>query len=486
VKWLVAEYIHETNTFSTIHPGREEFAAIYLLEGAEIPRRFVDTRTCLGAFIDFATERGIDLVWTVAAHTTPAGPIKAEFHEWVKSRILAGLSEKVDGVLLALHGAMVVEGIDGGDGDVLAAIRARVGPDVSIATTLDYHTNLSESMLRSADVLVGYKTYPHVDYHECGTKAAELLVRLVRREITPVRSAEHPRLLPPLGNTSTLREPMKSIMKRAVEIESQPGVLSVSVFGGFPYADIADAGMHVLVITDGAKADGAKLAKELSGRLWSVRREFLHKAAPIAEAVRRAIDAPKGPVVLADVADNPGGGGATDGVEILRELLKQRAPSAAVGPIRDAEAVKACEAAGVGGDVSFHLGGKTDALHGKPVRLAGSVAYLGDGTFTYRGPMITGVRVSMGRCAVVRAGGICVLISKVRLQNLDPEMFRQAGIDPAATKIVVVKSSIHFRAAYEPIAAEIIEVDAPGLVSPDLHKFDFRRIRRPIFPLDEI
>ncbi|MFB3893706.1 MAG: M81 family metallopeptidase [Phycisphaerae bacterium] len=486
MKWLVAEFVHETNTFSTIHPGRDEFAAVILHEGLAIPRFYGGTRTCVGGFMDFAARHGVELIWTVAAHTTPAGPIQAEFYQWVKSRILDGLGQKVDGVLLALHGAMVAEGVDDGEGDVLEAIRGRVGPAVPIATTLDFHTNMSRRMVDCADILVGYKTYPHVDLHECGTKAAELLLAAVRGGVHPARSLQCPPLLPPLGNTSTFKEPMRSVMARAAQIERRPGVLSASVFGSFPYADIADAGMSVLVITDGRQADGDAHAKELSDLLWSRRREFLHKAVPIGEAVRRAMQSPRGPVVLADVADNPGGGGATDGVEIMRELLKQNAQGAAVGPTWDPAAVRECERAGVGGRVAVDVGGKTDGRHGGPVRLEGTVTYLGGGEYTYKGPMATGMRMTMGRCAIIRCGGVDALISSRRVQNLDPEIFRSVGVEPARCRIVVVKSSIHFRAAYQPIAAEIIEVDAPGIVSPDLRQFDFRNLRRPVFPLDDM
>jgi microcystin degradation protein MlrC len=293
-------------------------------------------------------------------------------------------------------------------------------------------------------------------------------------------------ILAALGRTSTFDEPMKSIVARSEEMERMPGVLRVSVFGGFPYADVDDAGMSALVVTDGDRADGEVLVRELHDRLWSRRSHFVHSLVPVEEAVRRAIEAPRGPVVLADVADNPGGGGANDGVEIVRELIRQNAQDAAVAHVVDGEAARACHAAGLGAEVTLNVGAKTDDHHGRPIALTGKVTFLSDGHFRYEGPFEAGVKRCRGKTAVVKSGGVEVVLAERRLQNVDLAFFRSADIEPTERKILVVKSSVHYRAAYEPIAAAIIEVDAPGLVTPNLRRFDFRKVRRPIFPLDEV
>lgn len=484
MNWLVAEFIHETNTFSNILPGRKEFAALELLLGDEIVTKFRGTRSCPGGFIDFIERNNINATWTIAAFTTPAGRIQQDFYEWALAKLLEGIPAKVDGVLLSLHGALCTRDIDDGDADILRTVRQAVGPNVPISAVLDFHGNVGPSMLAPANILVGYKTYPHIDLHEAATQAASLLYRTVRGEIHPQIHLNHPPLLAPLGHTATSVEPLRPVMERAAAIERMPGVLGASVFGGFPYADVPDAGMSAVVVTDGNKADGPACAKELSDMLWSRRHAFLHHASSPEQAVQQAIAAPKGPIVLADIADNTGGGGAGDGVEILRELLRQSATSAAFGPVWDPAAAEACRKAGRGATVTLALGAHTDNLHGKSIQLTGQVIYLGDGQFIHRGPMFTGVLGTIGPCAVVRSGGTDVLIASERLQNLDPEMFRCAGIEPTQRKIVVVKSSIHYRAAYTPIAAQIIEVDAPGLVCPNLKRFDYRKVRRPIFPLD--
>ena len=246
MRWLVAQFQHETNTFSNILPGREEFAERELCTGEKIPEDLRGTRTCIGAFIDFLQQHDVEPVWTVDAFATPAGPVQADFYRWVTDQILDAIDDRIDAVLLALHGAMVVDGIDDGEGELLVALRERLGPERPIATTLDYHTNLSSKMVEVADVLVGYKTYPHVDTYETGLKAAELLLRCATDDVRPVRHAEHPLILPPLGNILTSGDPMRRIMDRARAMEAEDGVLSVSVFGGFWSSPTASARVRSL------------------------------------------------------------------------------------------------------------------------------------------------------------------------------------------------------------------------------------------------
>jgi len=486
---MIGEFSHETNTFCPLCPGREEFAAIAMFEGDAIGRHYAGTNSCIGGFMDVAAKHGVELLWTIAAHDTPSGSVQAGFYNEVKSRLLKGLEQPVDGVLLSLHGAMVAQCADDAEGDIIQAVRDRVGPDVPIAATLDFHANMSPLMVQMASILVGYKTYPHIDEYEVGVKAADLLYRAVRKEIHPRCVLDHPPLLMPLGKTSTMREPMRSVMDRAREIERSNEALCASVFGGFPYADILDAGMSsVLVVDDAdprARASGEQYARELSSMLWDRRREMLHQGVSVRNAVAQAMQFAKRPVVLADISDNPGGGGLGDDVEILRELVAQRCPDAVVGPIWDPQAAQTCHQAGVGAEVTLNVGSRGGESQVTPVALTGRVTYVGNGDFTYRGPMCTGTRSTIGTCAAIQSGGIKVLISAGRVQNLDPEIFRSVGIEPTEHHIVVVKSSIHFRAAYEPIASTIIEVAAPGLVSPDMHRFPFRKVRRPIYPLDE-
>lgn len=486
MKVFLAMLSHETNTFSNVPTDRAQFEARDLRYGGEIVEAYRGTGTCLGGMIRAAERLGATLVPSVAAAASPAGRVTRDIYEHVKQRMLADLQAagRLDGVLLDLHGAMVPEGIDDGEGDILAAVRRLVGPDVPIAVTLDFHGNLGRDMVAQADLLHGYRTYPHVDMAERGAEAVERLAQVIGGRIKPTAAWRKPPLMPPLGRQGTARGPMRRLYDLADEMEKDPKVISVSVFAGFPHADIPDAGLGIYVVTD----DDPALAERLAGRLervaWEHRTEFLHTALPVEDAVARALRAPGRPIVLADMADNTGGGAAGDGTEILRELLRVGARSAVVACIWDAAAVRRCIEAGVGARVTLEIGGKVDDRHGAPLPVTGTVRTLSDGRFVHRGPMMTGLPGRLGPTAVLDIDDVKVILITYRWQTLDPEMIRFVGIDPLAEKILVVKSTIHYRAAFEPIAAEIIEVDAPGLSSSNLSRFDFQRIRRPIFPLD--
>jgi microcystin degradation protein MlrC len=279
---------------------------------------------------------------------------------------------------------------------------------------------------------------------------------------------------------------MRRLYDLADAMERRPGVISISIFAGFPLADIRDAGLSVYVATHGDQGLADALADELTETAWAHRREFLHTAPPVETAVARALAAPGRPIVLADIADNTGGGAAGDTTGILRELLRVGATETTVACIWDPAAAAACVRAGVGATVSLEVGGKVDPAHGAPVAVTGRVRAVSDGRFTYTGPMLRGVAGRLGPTAVLEVDGVKIILTTYRSQTLDPEMIRFVGIDPLRERILVVKSSIHYRAAFEPIAREIIEVDAPGLSSSNLARFAFTNVRRPIFPLDNI
>jgi microcystin degradation protein MlrC len=486
VQAFLAMVAHETNTFSTIPTDRRQFEARDLRYGGEIVEHFRGTGTCLGGMIEAAAAGGLTLVPSIAASASPAGRVTRDMFDHVKARMLADLdrSGPLAGVLLDLHGAMVPEGLDDGEGDLIVAVRKAVGPRVPIAVTLDFHTNLSEAMVRGADLLHGYKTYPHVDMAERGVEATKRLLDVIVGRIRPTPAFRQPPLLPPLGSQGTARGPMRRLYDLAAEMERDDRVVSVSIFAGFPHADIPDAGLGVYVVTDGAPELAERLAEELARTAWAHRHEFVHHGLPVKDAVARGLAAEGRPIVLADMADNTGGGAAGDGTEVLRELLRLGARSAVVACLWDPAAVGECLRAGVGARVTLEVGGKVDDRHGAPLTVTGTVRTLSDGRFVHKGPMMRGLPGRLGPTAVLDLGGVKVILISLRWQTLDPEMLRFVGIEPTEEKIVVVKSTIHYRAAFEPIAREIVEVDAPGLSSSNLTRFAFKRIRRPIFPLD--
>jgi microcystin degradation protein MlrC len=307
---------------------------------------------------------------------------------------------------------------------------------------------------------------------------------MVAGRLRPTAAFRKPPILPPLGNQGTARGPMRRLYDLADEMERDPAVISVSVFAGFPHADIPDAGLAVYVVTDRDQERAERLADRLASVAWEHRAEFVHSALPVKDAVARALAAEGRPIVLADMADNTGGGAAGDGTEILRELLRVGARSAVVACLWDPAAVAACAGAGVGQRLTLDVGGKVDDRHGAPVRVTGVVRTLSDGRFVHRGPMMRGLPGRLGTTAALDVDDVKLILISHRWQTLDPEMIRFTGIDPLGEKVLVVKSTIHYRAAFEPIAKEIIEVDAPGLSSSNLSRFAFKRVRRPMYPLD--
>jgi microcystin degradation protein MlrC len=481
-------FSHETNTFSNIRTDRAQFEAHGLRYGGEIIETYRGTGTCLGGMIEAAERHGMTLVPSIAAAASPAGRVTTEIYEHVKGRLLSDLraAGRLDGVLLDLHGAMVPETCEDGEGDILRAVREAAGPGVPIAVTLDLHGNITPDVVTHANLLHGYKTYPHVDMAERGLEAGRRLFEMATGRLRPTAALRQPLMLPPLGSQRTAVGPMRRLYDRADEMERDPRVIAISVFAGFPMADIHDAGLSIVVVTDGDQALADQLAGELETLAWDHRHEFVHQGLPVREAVARALAIEGRPVVLADMADNTGGGAAGDGTEVLRELLRVGARSAVVACLWDPEAAAACARAGVGATVSLRVGGKVDDRHGAPLAVTGRVRALSDGRFIHKGPMMRGLEGRLGTTAVLDVDGIRIILISLRWQTLDPEMIRFVGIDPLAEHVLVVKSTIHYRAAFEPIAHAIIEVDAPGLSSSNLERFTYTRVRRPIFPLDPL
>ncbi|HET9016410.1 MAG TPA: M81 family metallopeptidase [Thermomicrobiaceae bacterium] len=485
---------HESSTFATVPTRLADFEQRSLVEGDDLIDRLQGTRTPVGGFLDAARDAAFEVVPTIFASATPGGPVTAEATETLTRRLVAGLgaalaSGPLDGVLLALHGAMVSELDDDGESYVLRAVREVVGPDLPVIVTLDLHGNITEEMVALATIAVAYDEYPHTDPYERGYEAGLLMARVVRGGAHPTAAIVKLPLLPALQRQYTHAEPMQGVKRLAHEIEHEPGILNVSYLPGFPWADIVPAGFSVIVTSDDDPGQARDAARRLAGYVWGRRDEFVVRPVPVDEAVRRAMAAPAGPIVLADIGDNPGGGAPADGTVLLEALLRLGATNAVVVPLNDAEAAREAFAAGVGGRVALRLGGKVDTFHGEPLAVTGRVVRLSDGRFVHTGPMSTGVEMNMGPTALLelegeRGGRVEVVVSTYRYQPTDLEVLRSQGIEPTAKQIIAVKSSVHFRAAFTPVAREIVEVDTPGLTSPKLETLEFRKLTRPIYPLD--
>ena len=477
---------HETNTFSPVPTTMGHFEQGSYYTGPAVLDAFAGTSTITGGFIDGADDLGVELVPLLWTFATPSGVVEQAAYDQLKARFMQLLQEAgpLDGVCLDLHGAMVSEAHEDAEGDLLASMRRAVGP-IPLISTLDLHANITARMAAQVEALVGFDTYPHVDCYERGLEAIKLMHAQVEGRIRPIQAYRQLPLLTAPPTQCTMHGPMLRVLEKLHDIESRPAVATTTVSMGFPFADIRDAGVSVLVTTDGDRDRAEAYADELAAFIWDMRRDFEGELVAIEEAIERARNAKGQPIVLAEGADNPGGGGPCDGTHILRALIEADFEGAVVAVIADPESVEQAIAAGVGREVDLQVGGKTIALHGAPVAVRGYVKALADGRFVLRGPMGRGKSGSMGRTAVVVVGGIEIVLTEERVQPFDAEVLRCVGITPEQCKLIALKSAVHFRADYTPIAHEILEVDTPGVHSPNLFSYDYKKLRRPIFPLDK-
>ncbi|WP_255198218.1 M81 family metallopeptidase [Halorarius litoreus] len=484
---VVCRIEHETNTFSSLPTDRAFFADTGLYYGADVVDEFEGTNTDIGGFLRVADEHDWEVVPTVAATATPGGIVTDDALTTFVDAIVDGVEEHdPDGVLLGLHGAMVSEEHRDGDGYILERVREAAG-DVPMLATLDLHANVSDRMAAAADGLFGYDTYPHVDIGDTGEEAARALAATFAGDLDPTVVVERAPLLPPLPPLQTAIDPMRSLLDAAAAAESATAP-DISVFGGFAYADVAEAGFSVVGVTDRSTADATReTCRELADEAYEQRTGFDRDYTPVGDAVAEAAtwdaDVEGGPLLLADMADNPGGGSAQDGTVLLEALLDADVEGVAVATLVDAAAVDAAVEAGVGETVSVELGGKVEA-NGDPLPIEARVRSLSDGTYRNQGPMSTGMQVTFGRTAVLEVDGITVVVGSHRQQPYDPEAFRSQGITPERQRVLVLKSTVHYRAGFEPFVGGIREVDAPGLCSPDLSTFDYEHVPRPLYPLD--
>ena len=487
---LIAQFAHETNTFSRLPTTLEDYRRRWLLEGDEIAPRFRGTRSEIGGLLDYAANAGWQLVPTVAANATPSGKLTRETWETIRDRILARARNAADvsGAVLALHGAMVSETEDDAEGALLEGLRGVLGASVPIVVTLDLHANATPRMAKHANALISYRTYPHTDQYERAQQAAALLDRIVAGSAKAQTVLVQPPTLVGADHGRTVQPgPMRDLLAMAERFEQEQGIHVVSIQAGFMPADIEWAGPSVAVSHDPARADRAlAIANELSREIWRRRDEETIAFRSIDEVMRAAQSDPGGgPLVIADGTDNPGGGGYGDATNLLRAMIAGAVKDVAVGHLYDPAAVQAAIKTGAGKTLRLSLGGHIDPAFGAPIETEAHIQSLSDGSFVNDGPMGKGVRSEMGPTAVLRIGGVEVIVISNRLQNTDLQTFLSQGIDPRKRRVLVVKSVHHFRAAYAPIAREVMIVDSGALCTPDPKRHAYTRLRRPIWPLDE-
>lgn len=482
---------HETSTFSQTPTTLADFAAGFgLYRGPAVIERFRGTNICTGGFIDGAERHGFELVPLLWTFAYPAGLIPRTDYDALKGEFLERLAEAqaggpVDGILLDLHGAMVVEGIADGDGDFVSAVRQAVGPACPIVVTFDLHGNHTQQRVSAATAIVGFDTYPHVDMAERGREAADLIVRIIRGEIHPVMAFRQMSFFWSAATQVTSHPPIDEAFRLVHATEQQPGILSITLATGFPWADVPDMGPSVIVVADGDQQLADRTADELSDWVYARRERWYRKPLTAHQALEAGAAAGRFPIMLADMADNTGGGAAGDSTEVLQTFLDLKLPDALVLYVVDPEVARQAHAAGVGGRLQLSIGGKSDPVQGPPVLAEAEVKALSDGRFTYDGPMYAGLTGDLGTSAWLQIGGVNVVIVSGRVQPLDQAFARSLGIDCSQMKYISLKSSVHFRSGFERLGGSIYNIDARAVHTHDFAMLNHQHRRHPMYPLEQ-
>ena len=487
---IVVQFRHETNTFLDKATTVENFKAVRYMLGDELGagevKNLASVRDELGGFLSVLLQRSdVNVVLPAAANATPGGVVEGGVFRAVESSILAAARKhgKIDGVLLGLHGAMVTEDTEDGEGSMLEALRQELGNDVPIFMTLDLHANVTEKMARLSTGIFLCKYYPHVDFYERGVEAAKTLMGTLDGSLHPVMKWKKLPLL--LTTLPTSIDCMKKFVDLCDEYEKQDKIISVSIAHGFLCSDIYELGAAVVAVTDENPGLAESVANHIGQMMWEDRDKLARNLYNPGDAIDAALAGEGGPYVFSESADNPGGGSSSDGTAVLRALVERDVQNAVVVCICDPESASAAWKAGPGNYVELSLGGKhSPELLGEPLVCRAYVKVVSDGRYVNKGVMGRGFSSNMGLTAVVVIGGVEVLVTSKRVQPYDTQALYSIGIDPRDKKIIVLKSAVHFRAAYEGLAKEIIDLDAPGLEEQDPMKIEYRNRRKPLYPLD--
>ncbi len=482
---------HETNTFASVPTTLSDFqrdsdCGDELLGGDRLRELYSGTGTIHGGYLDESAARGIELDPVLSVHAQPAGRVEQSGFTWMLDLLLSRIESAApfDGVALDLHGAMVTDLDEDAEGVIVSAVRELVGPGMPLVVTLDLHANITSRLASVPDCLIGFDTYPHVDMNARGREAIVLLESMIRDEVRPEQAFRQLPLMTMPPMQCTLRDPMRELIERLHELESRPGVLTATIAMGFPFADIRDAGVTVLVTTDGDRELAESSVDELASWVWGLRDDLQPKLTTIDEAMRYSVEESSGLVILADGSDNPGGGAPCDGTVALSAMIAADFQGGVVGVLYDPETAARAHELGEGAEAEFRIGGKTDSRHGETVEVMARVGCLSDGRFVFGGPMKQGCPGQLGPMAVLEVGGVEVVVASRRMQLLDTEMLKIVGIDPSSKRLLVVKSAVHFRADVGRWAETIFDADTPGIHRPDFSAFEYRDVRRPIYPLD--
>jgi len=487
--------MQETNSFSIVAADMQRFIAGRTYEGEQVARALKGTRHGLGAVFDLAAEFGWTLSSPLAADAAPSGPVTADAFQYYSAKIINGLraAMPVDGVILILHGAMIAEGVDDAEAELLRQVRGLIGKDIPVAVTFDLHGNVSADTARMCDIVSSYRTTPHVDNYETAERAGRLLQRAMNGDIKPkVAYSQGPMFYAlDAGRTITGKGPMVEVLKLAdAAMDADAEILDIAINVGFDWSDKKCIGPSVLVTTSGAKAKAQDIANNLIKFAWDTREQKTIRLVPIDEVIRIAEEpsSGSGPLLIGDYTDCPGGGGNGDGTALLKALLESKVEDAVVCSIPDPESARACIEAGVGATIPLNLGGKLDPrFGGTPLKVAAKVLATSEhGDVVRKGIFSNGTVTSYGPSCLVQIGRVKVIVATHRVQVDDLEQFRIFGVEPTKTNVLACKAMNHFRANFEPISRKLVYVETGGVVSFNYKDLPFKNVRRPVWPLDEV
>ncbi|HTO85265.1 MAG TPA: M81 family metallopeptidase [Methylomirabilota bacterium] len=469
----------ETNSFSPLPTGMRGFEDYLRLPAGQRLEAPQEASAVPWAAQEYAARNIATAIIGPTSFAMPAGPTLRHVYESLRDELLAALKAAlpVDVVAYSLHGAMIAEGYDDCEGDLLARTRALVGPEVALGCLLDLHCHVSPQMVESADVIVLFKEYPHIDFAERAEELLDLLARTARREIRPHIAVHDCRMIDLFHTTM---EPMRSFVADMQSREGLDGVLSLSAAHGFPWGDTADSGTKMLVVTDGKPALGTRIAAEFGERLFAMRGKGQKQPVSIAAALQQAAEANATPIVIADTADNAGGGAPSDSTFLLQAVIERGLRDVAFGPLWDPIAAGIAIEAGTGAKLDLRIGGKMGPTSGQPLDLDVTVGGICRNAMQSYGAS----REPLGDCVALSTAGVDIVLNTLRTQAFGPELFTNVGIDPTQKRIVIVKSTHHFHAGFAPFAADVIYVGGPGTLERDLKRLPFRKIARPKWPFD--
>jgi microcystin degradation protein MlrC len=480
---------HESSTFTTVETTWDSYRnqRFGYLRGQQVLDKFGTANMAVGGFLSGCNKHGFELIPTIFANAQPSGPTPRLIFDEILNEMLERMAAAgaVDGVLLDLHGSMVAEGIDDGEGHILEAVRRLFGPHIPIIAQLDIHSNMSPQMIEMADVIIGHETYPEIDQEERGKECVDVMQRILCEGLKPTMALHQIPMVWGM-NQITAHPPMRQAIELLHEIEARPGVVCGSIATCFPLADNPYLGASTYIVTDNDQDLAGRYADELAAWIWQRRAQWQCPMPATRDVLAEAQAAGRYPIIFADRNDNTGGGSPGDSTGMLRTFIEAGLEDACILYIVDSEAVALCQEAGVGAELVLDVGAKSTPMQGEPVRMKARVQTLGDGKFRYEGPRNRGLESTMGPSAHIVQDGVHVLLVSNREQPFGIAFSLTMGLDPRQMKYIGIKSSAHFRAGFESWAGNIYVVSEPSVHSHETVAGRFKNVGRKLYPFDDI